>query len=343
MDKYTFRHVKIILLTIVLFCAESISAQDLKVKNIELLSNDLSAQNAPCYDKSGKACALIKIKADNLKGMDFPKKSQYVKASYDDRNNVYLVYIPEKLHKLSLMHPDYLPLDFDLADFGYKLLKGGQTYLVQLEVPITGLNRSIIVIKVQPQNSSLIFNGEVMPHVNDGIYEIPVSPGTYTYSIKAENYQPSYGTTIVEKGETKTLSKRLRPITHIVDIKCNIKDARVFIDNIDYGYVGKLQLPQGKHQIRIQKQGFLDIEDVVDISSLTGSLSYTLNKNVGEGTPVTIHSKSNSKRMYKNGRKISEWYNGATIKFKPGKYLLSDDDLNEYEITVGDKPMTVKF
>lgn len=342
MDKYNIIKI-VVLLTITFSCAEFISAQELKVKSIELLTNDLSAQEKPCVDRNGKACALVKIKAGDLKNIEFTKKSQYVKASYDDINKVYLVYIPQGLHKLALMHSDFLPLEFDMADFGYKLLKGGQTYLVQLEIPTTGLNKSIIVIKVHPQNSLLLFCGESMPHASDGIYEIPVAPGSYTYSISAENHLPSNGTVSVEKGQTRTLSKRLKPITHIVDINCNVKDARVFVDNIEYGNVGKLSLPQGKHQIRVQKQGFLDEEEMVEINSLTGSLSYTLKKNLRDATSVTIYSKSGSKNIYKNGRRISEWSNGATIKFKPGKYLLSDDDLNEYEITVGDSPITVRF
>lgn len=344
MDKRMDRYIiKVIVLMIAISCAEIISAQELKVKSVDMLANDLSAQKNPRVDRFGKSCALVKIKAGDLKNVEFTKKSQYVEASYDNINGIYLVYIPQGLHKLALRHPDFLPLEFDMADYGYKILKGGQTYMVQLEVPTTGLNRSIIVIKTHPLNSSLSFNGVSMPHTSDGIYEIPVAAGSYTYSISADNHLSSNGTVTVEKGETKTLAKRLRPITHLVDINCNVKDARVFIDNIEYGNVGKLNLPQGKHQIRIQKQGYLDVDEMVNISALTGSLSYTLNKNTREGTPVTIYSNSNSKRIYMNGKKIIEWYNGAVIKFKPGKYLLSDDDLNEREITVGETPMTVRF
>jgi hypothetical protein len=337
--------IKRIVLPLLLIIVGQIQAQELTIKSFEPLPNDMTAQNEPVLDNEGMKCALIKIEANNLKGIKFPREDHY-KEYYDEKEGLYLVYVSVGFPWLKFEHTEFnTPEQVNLESLNKEEeLIEGRTYLMQLNVPISASN-TIIVLKVQPAKASVTFNNKKITPAGKGIYEFPVQPDTYQYSIESDDYIPVKGSVTVEKGEKKTITKRLQPIMHMIDVNCNVGNSQVYVDNVLYGNTGKIRMPQGLHTIRIQHDGYLDVEEQVNISSTTGALSYTLkkNKNVKEihATPVTIYSKSS--RIYKNYKLIKEWTNGATIKFMPGKYLLTDDSDNEKEIVVGTEPMTIRF
>lgn len=334
-----------IVLPLLLLVVGFAQAQELTVKSFVPLPNDMTAQEQPVLDNEGLKCALIIIEAENLKGISFPREDHY-KADFDEKKGQYLVYVSVGFPWLKFEHnefntPDQLNLEGLNSD---EELKEAGTYLLRLNVPTTASN-TMVVLKVQPVKATVIFNNKKISSNGKGIYEFPVQPDTYQYSIEAEDYITTRGSVTVEKGEKKTVTKKLQPIMHNVEVNCNVSNSQVFIDNVFFGNTGKIRIPQGMHTIRIQHEGYLDTEDKVNISSNTGTLTYTLkkNKNVKEihATPVTIYSSSS--KIYKNYKQIKGWTNGATIMFMPGKYLLTDDYDNEKEIVVGTKPMTVKF
>lgn len=314
------------------------------IKKVLLLPNDRTAVENLCLDNNGDTCALIKIKTDNVEGIHFSNPNQYIKSSYE--NGVYSVYIPVNIgRKLDFIHKDYMPVQLDFSDYGYRHLKKGKTYMVILETPKISELISSVVLKVEPKDSRIIFDGSSFVANSSGTFEIPVTVGRHSYWVSADNFH-SYNSSIsVGKSEVKTISVRLQPIMHEVLIVCNIKKARVFVDNTEYGVIGRLRIPQGSHTIRVQADGYIDEEKNVDIVSSTGSLVFSLkeNKEVSyvHATPVTIYS--NFSNIYKNNKKIKGWYNGAIIMFMPGYYMLSDDKGKSKKIIVGDKPMRISF
>ena len=162
----------------------------------------------------------------------------------------------------------------------------------------------------------------------------------------------------VGKSEVKTIVIRLQPIMHEILVDCNVDKARVYVDNVDYGRVGKIMLPQGEHKIRVQSDGFLDSEKDIMITSSTEDLSFILKENTKvthiHATPVTIYA-SNSTKIFKNGKKIKGWsvcdylkrkkivIVGATIMFMPGEYLLTTNSGGEKKIIVDSTPFDVHF
>lgn len=318
-------------------------AQNITIKSVALQPSDKSAIEHLCLDNNGDTCALMKIKTDNLEGIEFTNRNQYIKTSYTD--GVYLVYLPESSRRLNFIHKDYMPVQLDLADYGYRRLRKGKTYLVVLDAPKKTDLKSSVILKIEPQNAVVTFDKKVLDSSDNGTYEIPVTAGSYSYSISAENYLKKEGTISVVKNEVKTFPIRLKPITHEVIVGSNVDKARVFIDNIDYGSIGKIIIPQGEHNIRVQAEGYVDEEKQVAVNASTGSLSFILKENKRvthiHATPVTIYSSSST--VYKNNKRIKEWSNGAAIMFMPGKYLISDDTGASMKIEVGSEPMTVRL
>ena len=332
-----------LLLFIFLFAALPISAQTISIQSVSLMPADKSAINQVCTDINGDTCALLKIKTDQVEGIQFPNSSQYIKSDYID--GIYWVYVPTINRKLDLLHKDYLPVTLDLGDFGYRRLKSGKTYVVTLDMPRITELKSSVILKVEPSNSKVIFDEKDYGTSPSGTFEIPISSGRHSYMVYLDNYSPTNSTIIVGKNEVKTITIRLHPILHSVTVGSNVNNARVYVDNVDYGRVGKLMLPQGEHNIRVQADGFVDSEKNVMITSSTAPLSFILKENAKvthvHATPVKILSSSS--RIYKNNKQIKGWTTGATIMFMPGEYMLSDDEGNTKIIIVGTKPMLVRL
>lgn len=325
-----------------LFSTLIVEAQSLSVKAVSLQPDDKTALLSPCLDNNGDTCALIKLKVPNVIGMEFPNQAQYIKATYSD--GVYLIYIPTISRRLDFRHANYLPGQIDLGEHGYRRLKAGKTYLVQMEVPSNKNEKSLLLLKVKPLGARLVFNGNRINLSTTGIYEFPLQEGSYCYSATMEDFYSLDGSIQVGKNENKTIALNLRPIMHSVKVNCNISDAHVFVDNVDYGKVGVLSLPQGNHHIRIQGDGYLDAEDNVNIQHGTTSLSYLLKKNNNikeiHATPVRIFT--NSSKVYKNNKQIEDWKkSGDVVKIMPGKYEISDNNQNCKQIVVGLEPMDV--
>ena len=331
-----------LVLSIVICCNIVCMGQSLKIKEVSLQPSDKTAFLSPCLDSNGDTCALIKIKVPNVEGLEFSNKAQYVKSTYS--NGVYMVYVPTICRRLDYRHADYLPGQIDFGEHGYRRLRAGKTYLVQMEAPRNVNKESLLILKVYPVSARVSFNGSDKDISLTGIYEFPLPEGSYSYSVMMDDYLPLSGTIQISKDENKTLALTLEPIMHDVKVSCNVGDAHVFVDNIDYGKVGMLSLPQGNHHIRVQGDGYLDVDENVNIQNGTNSLSYSLkkNKNIKEIHATKVRIYSNSSRVYKNNKIIKGWEkSGDIVLIMPGKYEISDQDRNVQKIVVGSEPMDI--
>ncbi len=333
--------IKQILVTVSLLTTTLCAAQSIAIKSVTLQPQDLTAVEQTVLDINGDTCALLKIKTNQIEGIEFPNTNQYVKANYAD--GIYMVYVPVIGRKLDFRHNNYLSGTIDMGEYGYKRLKGGKTYLVTLNAPNANELKSSVVIKVEPADAIVKFNGENQELTMSGTYEIKVSQGNYSYEVKKDNYEPQYGMVNVGKAEVKSLPVKLKPIMHKCHIKGNVSNARVLVDNVDYGKAGSLMLPQGQHNIRIMADGYMDYTIKLNIMAAM-DIPFNMDKNTVishvHATPVVIYSPSAS-AVYKDNKRINDWYNGKKIMVMPGKYLFSDDLGNKKKVIVGNEMLEV--
>ena len=318
-------------------------SQTMNIKSVSAQPNDRTAIEKPYIGNGGDTCALIKIKTDNIDGIEFTNPNQYYKVSYD--NGIYSVYLSTMVgRRLDFQHKEFLPVQLDMADYGFRKLRPGKTYLVVLDAHRNNELKSSVVLKVEPVHAKIYFDEQEYPARENGTFDIPVSAGRHHYAISADNYMSQNGSLTIGKSEVKTISVNLQPIMQEVQILCKIDEAHVFVDNIDYGKVGTMQIPMGSHNIRLQADGYLDSEQDVIVTGSTKRITFTLkeNKNVTHvhATSVTIYSSGT--KIYKDNKKVKEWSNSnTTIKLMPGKYEISDDKGNKKKIKVGSEPMEV--
>lgn len=336
---------KLFLCLLILCSVLNVVGHEFIIKRVSMQPSDLSAIKNPYFDLNGDTCALIKIQTKNLEGIQFSNPNQYIKCLYTD--GIYYVYMPSLGRKLDLIHKDYMPLQLDMANYGYNRLKKGKTYLVVLEAPLVSELKSSVILKVEPNYANVIFNEINYAANSTGTFEFPVTEGIHSYMVMAENYLSQNATISVKKSEVKTISIRLQPIMHEVLIGSNVDNARVFVDNIDYGSIGKLKIPQGNHIIRVQAKGYTDSVQNIYVSQTTSSLSFVLKENKKvthiHAVPVTINAPE-TPCIFINNKKIKEWKNGVPIMLMPGTYSVTAFERSrERIIVVGNEPITINL
>ena len=333
---------KIIISNVLTFIVVVCSAQSITIKSVSFQPKDNSAIEQPVIDNNGDTCALLKIKTDHLIGVEFTNKNQYAKADYID--GTYWVYVPSIGHKLDFSHPNYLPIQLDMAEYGYKRLKGGKTYLVVIESPLINELKSKVILNVEPTNATVSFNDRVLVKKPGGTYSLTVAPGNYSYYVEYDNYSPKQGVVTIGKSDSQTVTVMLQPIMHKVKVVGNVKNARVIVDNVDYGKAGSMMLPQGVHNIRFEADGYNDQTKNVEINSTTHQIDFNLDKNALTEhvypTNVTIYTRGS--KVYINNKESKEWETSMkTVQLMPGKYVISDDLNNKKKIEVKTSPMEV--
>lgn len=341
-------------LTVILFamcCIPIIgNSQEIIVKSVLMQPHDKTAQLQPCIDNNGDTCALIKIRTNNVEGLKFDNKNQYLKALVDDE--WYQIYIPVTIgKKLDYRHAHYLPGQIDFSEWGYTKLRQGRTYLVVLETRIPVELESSVTLNIKPANATLVFDDEVQKPSENGTYTIRVSEGKHRYAINAKDHYPLNDDVVVGKSDSKMLSLALPPIIHNVTITCNVKKADVFVDGVKYGKTGTtLSIPQGTHIIRLQANGYVDEEKEVRIETNSIMPYFHLGKQFKQEihiypTAVTIYSDT---PVYVNGRQIKGWDEGTTaktIELRPGTYRLTYGKYGtkNKKVIVDGRQMTIKL
>lgn len=333
-----------------------VCAQELKVKEARLLQEDKTAELKQVKDGNGNLCAVIKIDADSLQGLNFPNKNQYVK--YECSNGIYLVYVPDLFYKLSMQNERYLPLDIDFKEqFGIRF-RGGNTYLVKLDVPSNkDVTLSDIYFNVIPESALLTINEEPIERQENGKYRMNAEAGNYSYSVTADNYIPYRGSFSIMSPTSKTITVKLQPVQVQMGFKCNIDEASLYIDDVNYGEicndsVRNFSVPEGSHNVRVQADGFLDWSKGVTFSKNLPVIEATMCKNTNQHDihAVQVNVITNSKRLYKNNKLVKEYTvykeqgndRGYTIFLMPGKYMLSDGYNKKEIVTVEEKkPLVV--
>lgn len=119
---------KVFSIVLTLFISLSVSAQEISVKSMELLSSDLTARTNPRLDGNDEPCALIKVIIPAVEGMSF---EGWVIGNIGYLPGEYQVYVPAGTKKITFRHPDFAPGEIR---FTFPI-EGRCTYRVVLEVP----------------------------------------------------------------------------------------------------------------------------------------------------------------------------------------------------------------
>lgn len=107
-----------------------IFAQEMIVKSVEVLDNDISARTNPCFDINGDPCALVKV---NIVAPNVTFEGNVV--SVVPKEGQYWVYLLSGSKNLTITQPMLLPCKINFVDKWINGLNEKTTYSVTITLP----------------------------------------------------------------------------------------------------------------------------------------------------------------------------------------------------------------
>ena len=107
----------------------SLQAQTIKVKSVEVVTNDIEARTNPKQDNNGDFCALLKIGIPSLRDISFTGWVTHVIYTPGE----YKVYVPKGTKRIKFNHEKYTPGEIVLPEPA----REKTVYKVTLELPTT--------------------------------------------------------------------------------------------------------------------------------------------------------------------------------------------------------------
>lgn len=250
-------------------CVMSIPGfSQITVTSFEELTMDLDASTvAPKKDQNNKTCAIIKI-FTTQKGFNFDVGILGVTAIEYKTAEIW-VYVPEKVRKIKITHPQLGHIENGESDGYYWLptgVKGGKSY--RLDITTNKENRSEdddkiqtgwLVIESEPSEAELYIENNGNEHfMGMTPFQKKMLYGKYNYRIKKTKYYDEVGVVTVDNTRT-VISAKLIPAFGSLYITSEPIGAKVYLDGED----SKMETPcvikhvlSGIHSIRLQKDGY---------------------------------------------------------------------------------------
>ena len=187
-----------------LLSIQTVDAQELKVKQMSLDANDLSARSFERKDLNDNPCALVKVQLA-AKGADFEGN---VVGDVTYKTGEYWVYMTEGSRELRIKHPNFLPLHVNFVDHGMKRsgVKGKQTYTLTITMPQTSASAppQQLNINYTPANAMVLIDSK--PFQANGRLEVLLPVGTHEYQLIAMGYETVEGSVKMNGGAPQTIT-----------------------------------------------------------------------------------------------------------------------------------------
>ena len=322
----------------------SVSAQELRVDKVTLLETDNEAEMKPRYDGNDEICALLKVYVNDLPGLKFASGYVINGGNIIYKGGYYAVYVANGIRTIMFKHDDYLPITINFKNDFKTSIKGGKTYRVDVStVGMVKKTTQTVAFNMIPREGSILINGE--KHlVSEGMLQLELNPGNYSYTASADYSQAKEGTfTITDEdiSEVREIPLMLKPIMANVNFSCNVPTARLYINNSDKGEPGMKSLPMGKHRIRVKAEDWKDFAQEVIIDRTEGQeLVVTMQPK----SVVSITVKVNGTKtpfLFIDNKEVKGWKNGEPFKVRTGRHLITVTNGESYSSSTKEKKVKV--
>lgn len=259
---------RIVTLLAILISLSAFAQDKLTIVSVEQNLFDLSAARHPKKDVNGVAGALLRVQVPLLDNLKF--KGSVLSSSH--QSGEYLVYVASGTRKLTISHPNFVPLIIDFEEFNIKI-ESKAVYVVRLQLPAnynTGYHvittTQYLEFNTTPEEAFITVNGE------EWVGHRKLVPfGTYNYVISAGGYRSDSGTVLVENHkEPVIVNSTLEAVfgsLYISDPEHKFDGAVVIVDGTTRGEmpIEPILLSEGKHQVRIRKSFYKTFTKYVNI------------------------------------------------------------------------------
>lgn len=304
-------------------------SQELKIDKIVLLETDNEAVTHPYYDNNRQLCALLKFYIEDLPGITFNSSYIINKNKIQYNQKYYAVYAVGGIQKITLQHNEYLPVTISFTKDFQTSIKSGKTYGIYVSTKgIAQKKTQTVVFNMIPRSGKIIVN-HTQETVTNGILQLELMPGNYTYSAQSEYYIEKTGSfQVTDVTKSQIISLKLKARTAPVRFTCNVPEAKLYIDNRLKGGPGIKQIPLGKHKVRVVAEYWKDhTQELILKKETPYNLQVTLETQDTNIPIVIIAQGFNKPQLYIDNKEVPKWNNnGMPINIKQGKHLITVAD-----------------
>jgi hypothetical protein len=265
------------ILTYILFafaCFSVVQANEFVVQSFKKVENDVSAIRYKREDVNDIPCAIIKIRTDIPKTIDFEANLRVVGNIEYKTNNEIWVYVSEGERQLTISKEGFVTYKYAIPQF----IEKSSVYSLVLKAKD---NKISVVILSDPPDAQKYIDGELFGSGEQFDIEI----GQHLLEIKKEGYVSlSKPITINEDNVLFRDNILSRQVPTGLTISSQPSDATIYLNNQNEGRTKKklLKMP-GEYQLRITKNMYEPIEEIITVSSNgDNTWSFTLTKAVGK-------------------------------------------------------------
>jgi len=196
---------RILVLLICCWTFLGISAQELTVKSMTAVGNDLSASKYERKDFAGLACGLVKVQLAAY-GAQFEGN---VISPVEYKTGEYWVYMTKGAYELRIKHPYFLPLHVNFRDYGISDIDSKATYILTLQIPQVAatMQTQKLTFNYSPANALVLVDSE--PHQGNGHLELILPVGSHNYQVVAVGFETAEGSVKLTANQPRTITENL--------------------------------------------------------------------------------------------------------------------------------------
>jgi len=246
------------------FYANVLFAQDIEVKSLKQIK--ASAEASTRKDLNDKTCGLLRIKMDE-EGAQF---SGNLVGDVVYKNGEYLLYMSSGSKRISIKHPNYLPITVLFSEFGINKLASGEEYKMATKLhkekqKNDPKKRGIVQFHIIPSNAVLAIDNQPEASADSGNYTVSLPIGTHYYSVTYDDFTIDNQAVKVEK-QPKTVEVDLTEFCPWLNIKSQDTDADIYI-NDEWRTTGNWSglVAPGEYTIQARKEGFRTLSQTITL------------------------------------------------------------------------------
>ena len=303
---------KLAILTFLLFAFTAAFAQSISVKSFKALPMDLTASSleGKRVDQNGYVAALIKVVTTET-GFVFEGGTLGIVDTKQTPGEVW-VWVPRAARKITIKHPKlgvlrdyYYPVEIE-AERTYEMV----LTTAKIETIIKEeVRQQYLVFELEPKNATLEVNDQLWSVDANGIALQFVDLGTYTYRVRAANYETDAGVVTVDDPDPdhpKTVKVKLK--SNFAEVTLTVDaDAEIWVNNDKKGvrsWTGSLG--KGTYKIECKQEGHETSLTTKEITAAMNGQTITLSVPVPIYGSLNVESTPIGATIYIDGKEIGK-------------------------------------
>jgi hypothetical protein len=233
----------------------------------KLLQGEIVAKR----DINSRFCAALQI-ISNLDGFSYDANNGVV--DVEDKPGKDMVYLSPDERMVEIYHSGFEPLRLILSEAGIDL-QPKQVWRITIAAKSTG---SLIPINIltEPEDATVHIDGETQ---KEETYK--VSPGRHRIQVTHSGYETQQRDVEVSADQTLFEFELTKQVDPVINIDSDPSGAIVWLDGIKLGETPVSRFyPAGQYELRLEKNGYVDVEQAIKITPPATEKHFVLEKNI---------------------------------------------------------------